>query len=104
MTNPKRQQLEQKLIEKAMKDDAFRKLLLENPAIAIETETGWEIPETIHVKVLEEDPQTVYLILPPAQEVNEQNELSNEEIASVYGGGTSYVVTCRLRPNQPVEC
>ena len=59
-----RQQLEQKLIEKAMKDDSFRKQLIENPNAAIEDETGIKIPEAMKIIVLEEDPQTVYLVLP----------------------------------------
>ena len=41
-----RKQLEQQLIEKAMKDETFRKRLIENPGAAIAAETGWKIPET----------------------------------------------------------
>ena len=48
-----RQQLEQQLIEKAMKDESFRKQLIENPGAAIEAETGMKIPETMKIKVLE---------------------------------------------------
>jgi len=58
-----RQQLEQQLIEKAIKDESIRKQLIENPDDVIEAETGMYIPETIKIKVLEEDPKTVYLIL-----------------------------------------
>ena len=42
-----RQQFEQKLIEKANKDESFRRQLLENPGMTIETETGMKIPETL---------------------------------------------------------
>ena len=54
-----RQQLEQQLIEKAMKDESFRKQLIKNPGAAIEAETGINTPETIKIKVLEEDSKTV---------------------------------------------
>ena len=81
-----RQQLEQKLIEKAMKDETFRKQLIENPGTAIEAETGIKIPDTMKMKVLEEDPQTVYLILPPNPVLNTEMELSEAELESVAGG------------------
>ena len=76
-----RQQFEQKLIEKAMKDDSFRKLLIENPGAAIEAETGMKIPEAFKIRVLEEDPQTVYLVLPQNPSVYDEKELSDAESA-----------------------
>ena len=81
-----RQQLEQKLIERAMKDESFRMQLLENPGAAIEEETGMKIPETVKIKVLEEDPQTVYLILPQVTIKNAEFELDEAELESVSGG------------------
>ena len=81
-----RQQLEQKLIEKAMKDESFRKLLLENPGAAIEAETGVKIPDYILIKILEEDPQNVYLVLPQFPLQNNEMELSEAELESVAGG------------------
>ena len=81
-----RQQLEQKLIEKAMKDETFRKLLIENPGAAIEAETGMKIPETLKIKVLEEDPQTVYLVLPSIPGQQAEMELSEAELEAVAGG------------------
>ncbi len=44
-----RHQLEQQLIEKAMKDETFRKQLIENPGTAIEAETGINIQETMKI-------------------------------------------------------
>ena len=82
-----RQQLEKQLIEKAFKDESFRKQLVENPGAAIEAETGRKIPETVKIKVLEEDPQTVYLVLPDTLGMSGQNELTDEELNSVAGGG-----------------
>jgi hypothetical protein len=81
-----RQQLEQKLIEKAMKDESFRKLLIENPASIIESETGMKISKTIKIKVMEEDQQTVYLVLPATSLQNSDFELSEAELESVAGG------------------
>ena len=81
-----RQQLEQKLIEKAMKDESFRNQLIENPGAAIEAETGMKIPDYILIKVLEEDPQSVYLVLPQLPLQNNEMELSEAELESVAGG------------------
>ena len=83
--NP-RQQIEQQLIEKAMKDESFRKQLIENPGAAIEAETGMKIPYGMKIKLLEEDHQTVYLILPATNLKNSELELSEAELESVSGG------------------
>ncbi len=81
-----RQHLEQLLIEKAMKDEVFRKQLIDNPVAVIENETGMKIPEAFHIKILEEDPQTVFLILPSVSGQGSEMELSEEELESISGG------------------
>ena len=81
-----RQQLEQQLIEKAMKDESFRKQLIENPSAAIEAETGMKIPETMNIKILEEDPKTFYLVLPYTHATIPEMELTEAELESVSGG------------------
>ena len=86
MANQQRRQFEQQLIEKALKDESFRKQLIENPGAAIEAETGWKIPETVKIKVMEEDSQTVYLVLPDVIAMNGQNELTDEELNGVARG------------------
>ena len=82
-----RQQLEQQLIEKAMKDESFRKQLIENPGAAIEAETGMKIPESITINVLEEDHNLFYIIL-PAQNKEAEEELTDAELEQVAGGYT----------------
>ena len=81
-----RKQLEEKLIAKAMKDETFRKNLLENPKAAIEEETGIKLPESINLKVVEENPSTFYLILPPKINPETEDELSEAELEMVSGG------------------
>jgi len=83
--NP-RQEFEQRLMRKAMKDMDFRKQLVDNPKIAIEMEMGMKIPENMTIKTLEEDSKTIYLVLPhtPAEEA--EMELSEAELLSVAGG------------------
>ena len=84
-----RQQLEQKLIEKAMKDESFRKQLIEDPNAAIEVVIGMKIPDAMKIIVLEEDPQTVYLVLPHVYAQDSEIELSIAELESVAGGDYS---------------
>ena len=81
-----RQQLEQQLIEKAMKDESFRKQLIENPGAAIEAEFGMKIPGTMNIKVLEEDPKTFFLILPHFDKHDQEIELTEAELQRVAGG------------------
>jgi len=81
-----RKQLEEKLIAKAMKDEAFRKHLLENPKAALEAETGIKIPEALNLKVVEEDPASFYLVLPPKINPETEDELSEAELEMVSGG------------------
>ena len=81
-----RQQLEQKLIEKALKDEAFRKLLIENPSAAIEQEFNIKLPESLKLKVLEEDAKTVFMVLPYIPASGADMELTEAELESVSGG------------------
>jgi hypothetical protein len=81
-----RQQLEQKLIEKALKDEAFRKLLIENPSAAIEKMFNIKLPDSLKLKVLEEDAKTVFMVLPYIPASGEDIELTEAELESVSGG------------------
>ena len=81
-----RKKLEEQIIEKAMKDDSFRKKLIDNPKLIFELETGINLPETIKIKILQEDQKTVYLVLPPFRGDAAEDELTEAELASVAGG------------------
>jgi hypothetical protein len=89
-----RKQFEQQLIEKAMKDTAFRQKLLNNPKEVIEAEFGRKIPESVQVNILEEDSQTVYLILPRVSDQNSEMELTETELNAVAGGAPWSIFEC----------
>ena len=69
-----------KIVAKAWCDDAYKAELLNNPKQVLKAE-GTEIPEGVHVHVVEErKPSTaedIYLYLPP---VNQTITLNDEEV------------------------
>ena len=87
-----RKKLEQQLIEKAMKDPGFRKRLLENPKAVIHELTGFELPPSLNVIILEEDPQTVYLVLPTVPAQPDETELTAKELEMVAGGRADSII------------
>ncbi len=85
-----RTKLEEQIIEKAMKDESFRKELLEDPKMILELETGIKLTEALNIRVLQEDRNNVYLVLPPFRGDAAEDELTEAEVATVAGGGGAY--------------
>jgi hypothetical protein len=81
-----KKQLEQMIIEKAIKDELFREQLKSDPKETIERELGFKIPDSINLTVLEEDPQTVFLVLPDSGGSRMADELTEAELEGVAGG------------------
>ena len=75
--------LKKKIVEKAMKDEAFRKELIKNPAAAVEKAFGVGVPKGIEIVVLEETSEKVFLILPATR----SQALSSEDMEKVAAGG-----------------
>ena len=60
-----RQELVAGLIERAAKDEAFRRALVADPRGTLERELQAKMPEGFSLTVLEETPTARYLVLPP---------------------------------------
>lgn len=91
-----RQEIERRLIERSIQDDAFRQRLLADPKATVEQELGTRLPEGIRVVAVEETADTLYLVLPsasPAAETGDR-ELSDLDLEVVAGGGTYMDATC----------
>ena len=76
-------ELKKKIIEKAMKDEAFRKELIEDPKAAVEKAFGVKAPDGVEITVLEETPNTVYLVLPAVR----SQTISETDMEKIAAGG-----------------
>jgi hypothetical protein len=82
-----RAEVERRLIEKSLQDDAFRRRLMEDPKGAVEQELGTRLPEEVRVVTVEETPDTIYLALPfVSADAQETGELSDRQLEAVAGG------------------
>ena len=88
-----RAEMERRLIEKSLGDDAFRRRLLEDPKTVVEQELGTRLPEEVRVVAVEETGDTVYLVLPGTSRAGETGELSERELEAVSGAGWGSVET-----------
>ncbi|MBN1198521.1 MAG: NHLP leader peptide family RiPP precursor [Bacteroidales bacterium] len=85
-TMNRRQQLEQRIIEKAIKDEQFRERLMTSPNETIEQELGVKLPASLRINVLEEKPNSFYLVIPMATRELSDEELTEAELSNVAGG------------------
>ena len=88
-----RAEMERRLVERSLQDDAFRQRLLADPRTAVEEELGTRLPEGVRVVAVEESADTVYLVLPSASSSGEGGELSDRELETVAGAGWGSVET-----------
>ncbi|MEN9223561.1 MAG: NHLP leader peptide family RiPP precursor [Thermostichus sp. BF3_bins_97] len=95
-----RKDLEARLIRRAWEDDQFRQLLLKDPRRAIESELGQPLPDSLKIRVLEEDPDTLYLVLPPNPLPLPTRDLTDADLDLVAGGSLFTV----MGPNRLSVC
>jgi hypothetical protein len=93
------QVLNRQIVARAQQDPAYRQMLLDNPRAALEQAFGHELPANLRVRVVEQEPDTIYLLLPPAGQASE--ELSEADLDAVAGGvgqPTAYTVAGGQNP------
>jgi Nitrile hydratase, alpha chain len=102
-----REEMERRLVQRSLEDDAFRQRLLADPKAAVEQELGTRLPDDVRVVAVEETAETIYLVLPSSSPLGEGAELSDRELEAVAGGwdaGTSGY-TCTVQQTRcGAEC
>src|SRR5690606_41500079 len=73
-----------RLVERAMRDEAFRERLKSDPKAAIQEAFGVTWPDGVEIQVHEETADTVHIVLPAMPETS--RELTAAELAAVAGG------------------
>jgi len=61
--------LQQQIMARAMKDEAFRHELTVNPKTVLERELGIELPPNVSVMVHENTSSTIHLVLPTKSKI-----------------------------------
>ena len=89
-----REEMERRIVQRSLEDDAFRQQLLEDPKGTVERELGTPLPEGVEVRAVEETADTVFLVLPSTSPLGEGVELSDSELESVAGGDWVATNTC----------
>jgi hypothetical protein len=87
------EQAQQQVLDRAGTDPAFRARLLENPNAAVGEHMGSPLPAGITIRVIEEQPGEVVLVL-PAQSTASGASLSEDELERAAGGNTAQTIAC----------
>ncbi len=89
-----RAELEEFMVEQAVKRPEYKAALLKNPKAVLEQQIGSKLPEDVQVEVVQETASKIYIRLPHA--TKEGDELKDEDLEQVAGGksGSKDNVTC----------
>ncbi len=76
----------------ALKNPDYKKALLTNPKKVVAMQLGQELPESLQVKVVQDTPDTIHIVLPYVPQ--EGAELSDADLEMVAGGKGETEYTC----------
>jgi hypothetical protein len=81
------QQIQERIIAKAMEDSIYKQRLLNDPKAVLEEELGEKLPADLKIQVLQQSPKNLYLLLPiDIDELVRDGMLSESELEAVAGG------------------
>lgn len=83
MSEKSRRDIEREIVTRTMKDVEFRQSLLADPVGVLEHETGLTVPQGVEIRVVQESPTVIYLVLPEAPEAG--RDVSKEALAAAVG-------------------
>jgi hypothetical protein len=84
----KKADFQQEIVKMAAEDKGFREQLLADPMQALKSAIGFEPPPGLKIRVVEEDPTSMYIVLPVDPASAEGRELGDEEMDAVAGGAS----------------
>jgi hypothetical protein len=64
-----RVEIERRLINRSLEEEEFRQRLLADPKGTVEQQIDSWLPESMELRVVEENAQTIYLVLPSASPI-----------------------------------
>lgn len=92
---PRRGDFEAEFIAKAWRDPKYKEALLNDPRAVFEDELGIEVPRDLNIRVLEEDENTLYLVLPRNPNEYTDKELDAEQL-SLLAAGVRFDTPCAI--------
>ena len=103
-----RQEFERGIILKAWKDPKYKARLLKEPKKVLQEELSKldkniKLPDDLEIKVLEENPKTLYLTLPVNPNEAFGKELSEEDMENVAGGTGIISISSVVQTNTQVN-
>jgi hypothetical protein len=78
------------LTARSIEDEAFKQEFINNPNEVIERELGMQISLGFQVRVLDQDSNIRYFVLPQQPDTSENSELSDAELELIAGGGSRW--------------
>ena len=96
-----RVEMERRLVQRSLQDDAFRRRLLEDPRATVEQELRTRLPEGVEVRAVEETADTIYLVLPGRSADVQGGELSDQELEAPPATASAM---CPSITDDPGEC
>ena len=84
--NPQRAMYEAGIIAKAWQDEGYKQQLLRNPKGVLSRELGTSIPSNVNVRVVEEDANTLYFVLPRNPNEYAEKKMNAEQLVGVAAG------------------
>ncbi|MBD2243787.1 NHLP leader peptide family RiPP precursor [Nostoc sp. FACHB-888] len=102
MTEPissrNRKDIEAHIIAQAWKNEVYKQELLSNSKAVIAREFNVQLPAEVNVRVLEENPTTLYFVLPIRPNLS-GSELSDAQLEAVAGGVTPGALAVTIAAN-----
>lgn len=102
-----RASLEAQIVKKALKNDDFRRALIDDPKATIERECGVELPADLNINVYPENKNTINLVIPYAAGVGADIAAQAEPMAADCSGWSSFAectVECTQCGNNETSC